>query len=362
MHATIERAKYIDRVIPYHELKVSRGQAECLDGDNFIKDVHELSLNEKIYHFERLMTRNELARKKVLHVFLGFHLADKLSNDIMAAVAKDYVQGMGFGDQPWLVYRHYDSLHAHAHIVSTTIKPDGKRIKISLANLKLSRQLTHELERKYSLDMMKEEVKTLQKIKYGEVSLRPHMEAVLDTVVPTYKYTSLEELNAVLRLYNMKASRGREDSFTYQHRGLIYYPLSEEGKELGAYIKASAFDIQPTLKNLERNFKLNAPLREAHRQRLAAAVNWALGGEAQGLETFKEELQNEGIRAYLRKDEHGKQQIWYIDHQSKTVFEGSTLGIHYTAEAILKRTIPEEIYQQKLLQNTQELRLRPHLS
>ena len=362
MHATIERAKYIDRVIPYHELKVSKGQAECLDGDNFIKNVHELSQEEKIYHFERLMSRNELARKKVLHVFFGFHLADKLSNHTMGAIGRDWAQGMELGDQPWIMYRHFDSLHPHAHIVSTTIKPDGKRIKILLNDLRRSRQLTHELERKYSLDTLKEEVKTLQKIKYGEVPLRPHMEAVLDTVVPTYRYTSLDELNAVLRLYNMKASRGREDSFTYQHRGLIYYPLSDEGKELGAYIKASAFDSRPTLKNLERNFRLNAPLREAHRQRLAAAISWALGGEAQGLESFKEELEKEGIHADLRKDQHGKQQVWYIDHQSKTVFEGSTLGVHYTAEAILQRTIPEEVYQQQLLQNTQELRLRPHLS
>jgi hypothetical protein len=249
MHATSELAKYIKRVIPYHELKVARGQAECLDGDNFIKDVHEMSPNEKIYHFERLMVRNELARKKVWHVFLGFHLADKLSNDTVAAISRDFVQGTEFVDQPWIVYRHYDSLHPHAHIVSTTIKPDGTRIRISLNDLKRSRELTHALEKKYSLDVSKEEVQYLQKIKYGQISLRPHMEAVLDAVVPTYKYTSLAELNAVLRLYNMKASRGQESSFIYQHRGLIYYPLSDDGKELGAYIKASAFDSGPTLAN-----------------------------------------------------------------------------------------------------------------
>jgi Relaxase/Mobilisation nuclease domain len=361
MHATVELAKD-DRVLPYHRLKVSRGQAECIDGDNFIKDVHELSQDELEYHFQRLMTRNELARKKIWHVFLGFHLADHLSNGTMSAIGRDFVQGTEFVDQPWIMYRHFDTLHAHAHIVSTTIKADGTRIKVSLADLKRSRELTHALERKYSLDTQKEEVKTLQKIKYGEISLHPHMQAVLDTVVPTYKYTSLEELNAVLRLYNLKASRGREDSFTYQHRGLIYYPLSDEGKELGAYIKASAFDSKPTLKNLERNFRLNAPLREVHRQRIGAAISWALGGEAQGLETFKEELENESIHVDLRKDEQGKQRIWYIDHSSKAVFEGNTLGVHYTAEAILKRTIPEESYQQRLVQNTQELRLRPHLS
>ena len=130
MHATIELSKYIDRVIPYHELKVKRGQAECIDGDNFIKDVHELSQDEKLYHFERLMTRNELARNKVLHAFLGFHLADKLSNHTTAAISRDFVQGTEFADQPWIAYRHYDSLHAHVHIVSTTIKPDGKRIRM----------------------------------------------------------------------------------------------------------------------------------------------------------------------------------------------------------------------------------------
>jgi hypothetical protein len=362
MHVTIELSKHIERIIPYHELKVRREQAKRIDGDNFIKDVHDLSEQELIYHFERLMNRNELARKKVLHAFEGFHLADHLSDHTTAAVTRDWVQGMHLADQPWVAYRHFDSLHPHVHIVTTTIKPDGKRIRVSLDDLKRSRALTHELERKYSLDTQKEEIKTLQKLKYGEISLYPHMQAILDTVVPTYQYTSLEELNAVLRLYNMKASRGRDDSYTYRNRGLIYYPLSNDGKELGAYIKASAFDSRPTLKNLERNFKLNAPLREAHRQRVTAAVAWALGNGEQGLETFKEELDHESIHVDLRKDQQGKQQIWYIDRRSKSVFEGSALGTHYTAESILKRTIPEEIYQQQLLQQTQEMRLRPHFS
>ena len=61
---------------------------------------------------------------------------------------------------------------------------------------------------------------------------------MLNRVLKTYKYTSLPELNAVLKLYNVMADRCSENSMVYQNRGLLYCILDDNGKPVGVPIKA----------------------------------------------------------------------------------------------------------------------------
>jgi hypothetical protein len=359
------------RVLQYHELKVRRGRAECLYAANFIKEANELSYRDKLYHFERLMSRNELAVKKVIHTFLRFGVADRLSNETIIDIAKDYARAMGFDHQPWLLYLHRDTLHPHVHIVSTSIQQDGIRIPLTLDDLKLSRKVTHRLERKYSLDtrdykhVLREGTrKALKPIQYGEQSLYPAMEKVLAAIVPAYKYTDLAEFNALLRPYHIEATRGREQSLTYQHGGLLFFPLSEDGRRQGAYIKASAFESRPTLQNLEQKFKLNQSLREQDRVRFTTAIDWAFYKKSPDLQAFREALGRQRINTVLQRDKTGElKEIFYVDHEAKIVFDGKALGTRYTAEGINQRCVSETVYreQQQLLLNQQRLQERPRL-
>jgi hypothetical protein len=345
MHATIKTNKNIVRVIQYHELKVDHSKAECILADNFVKNKDDLSRVDKLYHFQRLMVLNELSEKNTLHVFLEFAPDEKIANDKLALVAREYMKRMSWDHQPWLVYRHNDTLTPHAHIVSTIIQEKGKRMKIPRSDYYKSRKVTKELEKRHSLQLSnaatrKEQLKQfrLQKLEYGKMPLLTAMAKVLEAVVPVYLYTSLSELNAVLRLYNMEASRGKEQSFIYRNGGLIFQPLTADGKPEGQYIKASAFDSRPTLKNLEKRFAQNQSLREAHRRHLTTAIDWTLAGKAPDWNGFVAALGRAriGVRPQPDKD-GGPEQIWYVDYQSRTVFEGTALGAKYTAESIRQR-------------------------
>jgi hypothetical protein len=359
MHATLELSRNIVKVLQYHENKVRKEQAELLDAGNFIKDTHELRYPDKLFHFKRLISLNEYTIKPVLHVFLRFNLADSINNEAMRRVAQDYVEGMGFGDQPWLVYRHYDALHDHAHLVSTTIQHNGKRINLSPAQFHYSRKLTRELEQRYGLEKGLAQAEALAhqrylaKVKYGETSLYPAMALVLETILPQYHYSSLEALNAVLRLYNLKAIRGKVESVTYQKRGLIYCPLKDNGQVAHAFIKASAFSSQPTLSNLEKRFAENIHVQEQHRRRLTSTVDYALAGKKLSFPAFQQAMAREKINLVVQQDGGGARTIWYVDHQTKTVFEGAALGAKYTEAGILQRCIPDEPYQQQVQAESQ---------
>ncbi len=59
--------------------------------------------------------------------------------------------GIGFGEQPYLVYQHHDSGHAHIHIVTTNIKGDGKRISLHNLGKQLSEKTRREIENEFKL-------------------------------------------------------------------------------------------------------------------------------------------------------------------------------------------------------------------
>ncbi len=173
---------------------------------------------------------------------------------------------IGFGDQPYLVYQHLDAGHPHIHIVTTNIQKNGKRIPLHNIGKNQSTQARKEIETIYKLvkadgqnKLQSEEIKPLyaQRITYGKSPTKRGITNVLDAVLPKYKYASLAELNAVLKLYNLTADRGKVDGIIFRKRGLVYRVLDERGNKIGVPVKASSIYNKPTLLFLEEKFKEN---------------------------------------------------------------------------------------------------------
>ena len=361
MHAVFDRSPLIRNTLRYHENKISNGLAECLVAGNALKDLNQLTWEDKLYHFERMNVRNEQTFKKTLHFSLNFHPSEKerLTNNRMQAIAEQYIKKMELHRQPYLIYRHYDTLHPHCHVVCSQIQENGKRLALKLKDFYKSKELTVELEKQYSLIpsgmgiKQKERVQLapLQKIVYGKTPIAPAFNRVLEAIIDKYKYTSLHELNAVLGLYNMEAYRGKENSPAWQKKGLYYRTIVPERGKKDVRIKASDIDDKPTLSNLEKKFQLNQSesLRPQHRQRVTSAIDWTLIKSSLTLNAFGKALEKERISAVFKKDAQGAlEQVYYVDHQNKSVFDGAVLGGKYTAAALRKRCIPELEQRQEL--------------
>ena len=177
----------------------------------------------------------------------------------------------------------------------------------------------------------------------------------MTVVLNTYKYSSLPELNAVLQQYNVLADRGSENSRIFQQRGLVYRILDENGKPIGVPIKASDFYNKPTLKYLEEKFATNKTSQLSHRNRVKNAIDLALLGNKTSLLELEKTLKKEGINIVLRKNNEGiLYGITYVDHSTKCVFNGSTLGKQYSAKAIQERCGSSTIVKQKNTDSTIE--------
>ena len=342
-------------VLDYHDEKLQDGRAQFICGANFIRDADRLNRQEKIYHFQRLIVRNQAIRRNVLHLVVRFGWRESVSNDTMAQIAREYMDGMGFGKQPYLVYRHFDSPYTHAHIVSTAVGLEGQRMSFTKQDLQRSQKLSRELEKKYGLQPPLRTIapgnNTLRpgKVQAGKMPLYPAMSTVLDTVVPNYHYTNLGELNAVLAPYNIRATRGSPRSVTYLRGGMHYQALNDNGKPTGAYVRASAFRLKPTWKNLQSRFLANVALREPNGRRITTAIDFALTGSQLSFSALREALAREKIAIVVQRDLSGAlHRLWYIDHHTRAVFEDKSLGSNYLAGTIERRTISEEVFRARL--------------
>ncbi len=249
-----------------------------------------MNFYEKLERFQSLIALNERTETNTLHVSLNFDPSENIDNEKMVAIADAYMEKIGFANQPYLVYRHYDSGHPHIHIVSTNIERDGSRISMHNMGRNQSEKARKEIEQEFGLvkadsKKLAEGIKLIpvnaQKVIYGKTATKHAISNVLLQVIDKYKYSSLAELNAVLKLYNVVADPGGKGSIRFQQKGLVNYGLSyrvldENGNMIGAPIKASAFFMKPTLANLEKKFKANENLKAPYKKRMTTAIDWAL--------------------------------------------------------------------------------------
>jgi len=342
----------IRRALNYNEQKVKGGRAELIHAGNFLQRPEEMNFYQKMERFQKLMDLNMRSKTKTVHISLNFHPSEneKLTKELLREIADEYMRRIGFENQPYLVYQHHDAGHPHVHIVSTMIRDDGSRINTHNLGRNQSETARKELEIEYGLvqadkgmtyDLSREFMQKeafVQKIKYGKSETRRSITNVLDAVVNQYKYTSLPELNAVLREYNVVADRGQENGRIFKNRGLTYRILDENGQKVGVPIKASSIYNKPTLVFLESKFSENALGRERDLPRMKAALDWVLLKSPGSLEEYKTALVKEHISVAIRRGDLGRVYgLTYIDHQTKAVFNGSDIGKAYSANQIIQR-------------------------
>jgi hypothetical protein len=263
----------------------------------------------------------------------------------MVEIADTYMEKLGFGRQPYLVYQHYDAGHPHCHIVTNNIQRDGKRIDLHLLGIRKSEPARKEIEEMFGLvkaegRKQKEQFSLnpidVGRVQYGKAESRKAINSVLNKVLFDYKYSSLPELNAVLNLYNVHADRGTEESRVFKNKGLLYKILDQNSKPIGVPIKASEFYSRPTLKFLEGKFKSNEAEKESCKKYVKNAVKLAFLRESIfSPEKLSKILEAESIHMILRKSNEGQLYgITYVDHKTRSVFNGSSLGKEYSAKGI----------------------------
>ena len=373
MVAKVIAGKTIRGVLNYNESKVQEGKALCLYAHNFPAEVDRLTFKGKLDTFFEHTSRNTKVKTNAIHISLSFDKYDKLNQELLKDIASKYLDKIGFGNQPFLVYQHFDAAHPHLHIATTNVRLDGKRIDLHNIGKNASGEARRELEVEFGLikaDGRKVENQFLKPIdlaaaEYGKSETKRSISNIVNTVTRSYKYTSLPELNAVLKQFNVIADNGKERSIVRAKNGLRYSIMDSKGQPIGIPIKASSIYGQPTLHFLKGKFEVNELLRSPHKERLQLLIDDEFRNGAKSFDTLIRNLISKDVFPVVRQNDAGKiYGITFVDNQTKCVFNGSDLGKQYSAKGILDRLeikpeqsrleIPTIPSQRKLIPDTEK--------
>lgn len=349
MVAVINTGRSVRAVLNYNENKISLGTAQCIGEGNYPMDIDKMSTDLKLNMLIKQLELNENVTRNSVHISLNFDISEKdLSKHKLMEIADIYMDKIGFGAQPYLVYQHHDAGHPHIHIVSIKVKADGSRIDMQNIGRNQSETARKEIETLFNLvraESNKSKLKmdfkpvNIHKIEYGSSDSKKAIAGILNAVIPNYKFTTIGELNAVLNFYNISVQQGKENSKMFHHKGLLYQIIDAEMKPIGVPIKASSFHFKPTLQNLEQKFEANKKSRVPDMKRVRNNIDMVFFKNSKiPLKELEKKLQKEAITLIYRQNSQGLiYGITYIDHTTKCVFNGSALGVKYAAKAIQER-------------------------
>lgn len=152
MIAKISYGSSLYGVLAYNQLKVDERHADVLFTSRIIEPQGDnpYTIGHLSRSFGDYLTANRKTEKPVLHISLNPDPKDCLSEERFVSLAEEYMRRMGFGDQPYIVYRHNDIGREHLHIVSVRVDETGRAISDSYEHGS-SMKVCRELERQFGL-------------------------------------------------------------------------------------------------------------------------------------------------------------------------------------------------------------------
>lgn len=342
MVARITFGKNIAGVLLYNKLKVDAGQAEALLCHNLPLmpvdgRVDTVRLSEA---FRPLLEHPRAGLgKPVFHASLNPHPDDRLDDFQLLEIAHRYMEEMGYGDQPYVVFRHRDIDREHLHIVSSRIKPDGRAVDYYRYKER-SVKATQRIERDFSLHPavkgIQQPFEKLKRVSYTEGNLKAQMTSVLWSLYENYRVGSLGEWNALLGLFNLSAEECIGEAGGRSYAGMIYGALDDNGERVGKPIKASRLSVPAGYKQMQREYaktkkwlKENPEKLEPIRETIRKAME-----TARSAEEFVRLIRPAGLSVVFRRSEEHENRIYgvtFINHNDGFVINASKLDRTFSA-------------------------------
>ena len=274
-------------------------------------------------------------KKMVFHCSLNPHPDEKLSDETLTQIAKEYMETLGYGKQPYIVFKHNDIVREHIHIVSLRVDSRGQKINDKFEKRR-SKKITDALEKRFGLipssKIADKAVEETPKIDITRGNIKEQVASALRMVLKHYRFCSLGELNAILSAYNLAVEEVKTEFRGKKYDGLVYVPTDDKGDKVGTPIHASDIGrgvgytaVQNRMQKSKQNVK---PLIPTVRNKVLQTMRTSPNTEKE----LRQRLEEQGLRVVIRKNESGRiYGITFIDDKAGIALNGSRLGKGYAA-------------------------------
>ena len=310
----------LDALLTYNE----KYKSELLTIENSVDDI--LSFRRCL---NDINSQNSRVKSPLFHVAINFPPGEEVSNETMLEIAREYMEDMGYGSQPFAVWRHFDRLHPHIHIVSTRIdRRTYKKIADNHEKIKTV-QLAAKYERKYHLQQTNhsKNVKAEELVLLAKDGVKNQINAVVNRAL-WYRPHSMKRLNQLLANSRIKMKQSG--------KGFAFYVVDENGKRNGRFVQAS--ELQAFKKfGVGVRLRLNRRSRNWQKEVIKTALNDILQPHSQenklSYTAFIHELKRKQIYIKLHRDTSGKihDVSFYMRHFE---FSSAEIGETYNWEGL----------------------------
>ena len=338
MVAKISIGSSLYGALAYNSEKINREEGRLLGANKIILPADgQINIGRIAENFNAFMPKTGKTKKPVLHISLNPHPDDKLTDQDFEILAREYLEKLGFGEQPFIIYKHEDIDRHHIHIVTVNVNEQGKRLNQDFL-FRRSKKITTEMEEKYNLHKaQREKITPDMPIKKVDPSgdIKRQVANTVKMVGMRYKFQTMGEYNAVLSLYNIRCEQtdGRVNGREYH--GLVYFATDDEGKVIANPFKASRLGKFASRTAIDSRFeKAKDKIDLASTKRKVADCL----AQSTGKDDFTAKLKDCGIDVVFRYTDEGRiYGVTFIDHNTMTVLNGSRLGKQFSANAINER-------------------------
>ena len=336
MIAKISSTENLGGALGYNFKKVEKEEASVLLAQGLYQNKEgTYTMAEVFADMQALIPEKCRTKKTVFHCSLNPHPDEKLSDELLVQIAKEYMEALGYSKQPYIVFKHNDIAREHIHIVSLRVDSNRRKINDKFEG-KRSKLITDALERKYGLipssKVSEKAVTETPKVDTTKGNIKEQVASVIRTVLKHYRFCSLGELNAILFAYNLAVEEVKTEFRGKKYDGLVYVPTDDKGGKASTPINASNIGrgvgytaVQNRIQKSKRAIK---PLIPTIRNKVLQTMRTSPNTEKE----LRQRLGEQGLRVVIRKNESGRiYGITFIDDKEGIALNGSRLGKGYAA-------------------------------
>ena len=336
MVAKINIGSSLFGALAYNQQKIDQEKGRVLCSNKMTENRDgNFNIHTCMVDFENQLQKDIKTEKPIIHISLNPHPDDKLTNEQLSAIAQEYMEKLGYGNQPYMVYKHEDIGRHHLHIVSLRVDETGKKINDKFEHRR-SKDITRELEKKYGLrpaEKQQREAHQPQKIDLTSGDVKSQIANVIKPFATGYHFQSFNEYRALLALYYIKVEEVKGVVREKQYNGLVYFATDDKGDKVGNPFKSSLFgklvgyNAVNERSEKSKDIIKDKKFREQTKQRVSGAVQATANRSG-----FERELSKQGVSVLFRENEQGRiYGATFIDHNNQCVFNGSRLGKEFSA-------------------------------
>ena len=326
--------------IKYNADKVNESKGQLLDTNKIFNDgTGKVDIAQALHDFERHMPNQMRTEKPVIHISLNPHPDDRLTDKELTEMAHEYMQRMGYGNQPYIIIKHEDIDRHHLHIVSVRVDEQGKRINSDFTH-KRSLAIIQDFERRYNLNKGEKrgnkQQNPLHPVNTDTGDIKKQVGNTVKAVFSTYQFQTIGELRALLSLYNLTVEEVRGSIKGEDYNGLVYSVIDKEGNKLGNPFKSSLFGKSVGYEALQRKaaFSKKNIKEKNHTEPTRKTLEYALRRTYDKDELVKM-LKEKCIDCVFRYTDEGRLYgATFIDHRTHCVLNGSRMGKDFSANAL----------------------------